>query len=170
MAGLGVPPLPRTIRLAGAAALALALTAVCVPTASATGVVDPAPIGPGQLFTGLVNGTDVQAQINMACYGPVLPGVTGHPLPGQTVEVLPAPASGTTDVGYTGTAADRIDAGFGPSATTAPVTLTYYAVKVAIPTSLVLPCSGTGTVLFSPVPTSPSARSATLTVRYVGQP
>jgi hypothetical protein len=121
------------------------------------------------VFTGLVNGTGVgtgsPAVIKVVCLGPILSGETGHPLAGQTVEALPAAASSTT-AGYTGSAADRIVVDFGAPATTLPVTLTDWAVPAAIPTSLVLPCSGTGTVSFSPEPTSATARSATVTVLY----
>ncbi|WP_042364123.1 hypothetical protein [Streptacidiphilus neutrinimicus] len=162
------------LRAAATAAAALGLAAVLAtavaPAAHAAGVVDPAPIGPNQFFTGLVDGASTDAAIQMACFGPVTAGETGHPLPGQTVEVLPAPASGTVDVGYTGSAATDVVVNFGPVSTTPPVTLGFYAVKVAIPTSLVLPCAGTGTVAFVPEPGSATARSATLTVRYVPQP
>ena len=40
----------------------------------------------------------------------------------------------------------------------------------AIPVSLSLPCSGSGDVVFSPEPSSPTAHSATVAVSYVGQP
>ncbi|WP_042378209.1 hypothetical protein [Streptacidiphilus melanogenes] len=163
-------PLRTTATAAAALGLATALATAVAPAARAAGVVDPAPIGPNQFFTGLVNGTATGAAIQMACFGPVTAGETGHPLAGQTVEVLPSPASGTVDVGYTGSAATGIVANFGPASTTLPVTLGYYAVKVAIPTSLVLPCAGTGTVAFVPEPGSATARSAILTVRYVPQP
>ncbi|WP_042416553.1 hypothetical protein [Streptacidiphilus anmyonensis] len=163
-------PLRAAATAAATLGLATALGTAVAPAAHAAGVVDPAPIGPDQFFTGLVNGATADAAIQMACYGPVTTGETGHPLPGQTVEVLPSPASGTVDVGYTGSAATDVVVNFGPVSTTPPVTLGFYAVKAAIPTSLVLPCSGTGTVAFVPEPGSATARPATLTVRYVGQP
>ncbi|QMU76878.1 hypothetical protein GXW83_15210 [Streptacidiphilus sp. PB12-B1b] len=144
----------------GAAALMAAAPAY------AAGVVDPAPIGPGQYFTGLVDNVSSQAVIKVVCPGPVVPGETGHPLAGQTVEALPAAASSASTAGYTGSAADRINVDFGATSTTAPVTLTHWAVQAAIPTSLLLPCSGSGTVVFVPAPASPTAQAATVVVDY----
>jgi hypothetical protein len=43
-------------------------------------------------------------------------------------------------------------------------------VTADIPTALVLPCYGTGTVAFVPNPTSTTARNATVPVTFVGQP
>lgn len=39
-----------------------------------------------------------------------------------------------------------------------------------LPTSLTLPCAGTGTVWFTPIPVVPPSRAATVPVRFVGQP
>ena len=39
-----------------------------------------------------------------------------------------------------------------------------------LPTSLTLPCSGTGTVWFTPIAVVPPSRSATVPVRYVAKP
>lgn len=153
-------------RCLSVAAAVLAAGILGAAPAVADGVVDPAPIGPGQYFTGLVNGADGPAVIKVVCPGPIVPQETGHPLAGQTVEVLPAAVSSSAVVGYTGSAADRIAVDFGVAATTTPVTLTDWAVQAAIPTSLLLPCSGTGTVSFVPDPTSPTARTATVAVDY----
>jgi hypothetical protein len=107
----------------------------------------------------------------MACFGPIRPGQTGHPFAGQTVEVLPAPVSTTSDIGFTGSAADDIDVHFPtPTVANAPVVLHDYAVTAPIPVSLTLPCFGSGPVTFVPNPTSPTARTATVTVSFVGQP
>jgi hypothetical protein len=57
-------------------------------------------------------------------------------------------------------------AAFGGPATNASVTFTSYG-SPPIPTSLVLPCSATGSVVFSPRPTSRTARSTTVTVTYL---
>jgi hypothetical protein len=151
--------------------IAAGMLAAAPSPAFAGGVVDPAPIGPNQLFQGLVNGQTANATIQMACFGPVHPGQTGHPLPGQTVKALPLPSSSTVDSGYTGSAANSIDVFFGPSSSVAsPVVLRYWAVSAAIPTTLVLPCFDTGTVTFVPTPTSATARNATVQVTFVGQP
>lgn len=52
------------------------------------------------------------------------------------------------------------------TATNTPVILRDYAVSAPIPTSLTLPCSGSGTVAFVPEPTSPTAHTATVTVTF----
>ena len=154
--------------IAPAAAL---VTAVTAAPAWADPVVDPAPIGPNQYFYGLVNDHAGQASILMGCFGPIRPGQTGHPLAGQTVKVFPAPAPTTSDLGFTGSTADAVAVRFpSPTVTTTPVILRDYAVSAEIPTSLTLPCSGSGTVAFVPEPTSPTAHTATVTVTFVGQP
>jgi hypothetical protein len=135
--------------------------------AMAGGVLDPGPVAPDQFFVGLVNGQAAQARIAVACDGPV---PTGHPVAGQTVEVrqLLPPVPQTT--GYTGSAASEIGVVFGPTSTSAapPVRLRFYLTRAQIPTDLVVPCGGKGTVTFGPLPTSPTARPATVDVTYVG--
>ena len=138
--------------------------AVGLPSAAAT--VDPAPIGPNQFFTGQVNGASDSAVIKVICPGPVTAGETGHPISGQTVDVLPGTSSSPTGVGYTGSAADHVVVDFGPTSTTTPVTLSSYAVQAAIPTTLDLPCSGAGKVNFVPAPASSTAQTATVAVTY----
>ena len=48
-------------------------------------------MGPKQYFTGVINGkagnTTTPITIKMACFGPVHPGETGHPMAGQTLAV-----------------------------------------------------------------------------------
>ncbi|WP_055587879.1 hypothetical protein [Peterkaempfera griseoplana] len=147
----------------------LAGTALAPPAAAA--VIDPAPIGPRQTFVGEVNGTSKGATVQMGCFGPIVPGATGHPLAGQSVDVLPASLSTTADVGYTGSAGTQVNVSFGEAVSVSlPVVLRAYAVKAEIPTSLVLPCYGSGKVVFTPQPTSADARSSTVVVDYVGQP
>lgn len=151
--------------IAPAAAL---VTAVAAAPAGADPIIDPAPIGPNQFFYGLVNDHAGQATILMGCAGPSQPGQTGHPLAGQTVKVLPAPAPTTSDLGFTGSAAHAIAVRFpSPTVTDTPVILRDYAVSAPIPTSLTLPCSGSGKVAFVPEPTSPTAHTTTVTVTFV---
>jgi len=139
---------------------AAAVTAVTAAPASAA-IIDPAPIGPDQYFSGLVNGQVAHATIRMACFGPIRPGETGHPFAGQTVEALPAPVSTTSDIGFTGSAAHAIDVHFPtPTVANVPVTLRDYAVTAPIPVSFSLPCFGSGQVTFVPQPTRPTARPA----------
>jgi hypothetical protein len=153
------------------AVAAATITAVTAAPASADAIIDPAPIGPHQYFYGEVNDQAGHATIQMGCFGPIHPGQTGHPLAGQTVKVLPAPAPTTSDIGFTGSAAHAIDVYFPtPTVTNIPVVLRDYAVTAPIPTTLTLPCFGSGKVAFVPDPTSPTARTATVTVSFVGQP
>jgi hypothetical protein len=151
-----------------AAAVLVAATAL---PASAE-VADPAPIGPHEYFYGFVNGQTSHTVIKMACYGPVFPGQTGHPLPGQTVEVRPAGiASSLAGLGYTGSGGTSIAVNLGdPSTVTRALVLRYYGVKADIPATATLPCYGSGKVTFTPVDDSWTARPATVVVDYVGQP
>jgi hypothetical protein len=156
-------------------ACAMAAVAAAPAVASASPVQDPIPIRPGQYFTGYINGHPPgQAIIWTSCLGPIRPGQTGHPLANQTVEVTPAPIStgSAADLGYTGTAADSIVATLGPSATTSGViaTFTSYFVVQNIPTTITVPCSGTGVVTFTPVRGSPTSFPAQLSVTFESQP
>ena len=141
-------------------------------------------VGPNQYFTGVINGTHgntvVPIPIQMACFGPVTPGETGHPLGGQTLAVHqlfpPAPA---TTLGKTGSDS-TIDVFFGappPStlgglsahaATT--VSFTRYDKTKGLPKSLTLPCGGTGTVWFVPIPVIPPSQAEAVPVQFESQP
>ena len=156
--------------------------ATALMTASAGAVIPPqGAVGPHQVFGGLVNGQSgysAPATIRMACFGPIKPGQTGHPFSGQTVEVF-RPEVIVGHFGYTGSSATSIVAFFGPPpptpVTTPPaastVTFGHYGVVKAIPTSLLLPCAGTGNVYFVPLPMSPpTSKPAVVPVTYVGQP
>jgi hypothetical protein len=129
-------------------------------------------IRPHQYFSGIVNGSTGQptpATITMVCPGPS--NGTGHPLGGQSVEVTRAAAT-NSGAGYTGTRGTSVSVFFGalpPSPTAVgQVTFARYGVPMAIPTSLTLPCSGTGVVGFLPFPrTPPFSRAATVPVEFV---
>jgi hypothetical protein len=153
----------------------------CVALALPAGAVGV--VGPKQYFTGVINGQDgnttTPMTIRMACFGPLRPGQTGHPMGGQTLAVHqlfpPSPVAGS--LGYTGK--DRhIGVFFGappPVASSAPTAVvalvfTRYDKSKPLPTSLTLPCGGTGTVWFSPTPVVPPSRSASVPVDFVGQP
>jgi len=167
-------------RILAMASAGLAATVVMVAGASAA-VPPQGKVGPNQVFGGLVNGQSgvaAPAQIQMACFGPIRPGQTGHPLAGQTVEVF-RPEAIVGDFGFTGANASSIVAFFGPPPptpvaappSTGTVTFKRYGIAKKIPTSLVLPCAGTGTVYFVPFPMDPpTSRAATVRVSYVGQP
>jgi len=151
--------------------VAATITAVVAAPASADAIIGPAPIGPNQYLFGEVNGQAGHATIKMGCFGPIYRGQHGHPLAGQTVKVLPAPAPTTSDLGFTGSVAHAIDVRFPtPRVADVPVVLHDYTVTAPIPVSLTLPCYGTGKVAFVPDPTSPTAHTATVAVSFVGQP
>jgi hypothetical protein len=129
-------------------------------------------IGKHQHFDGLVDGSigvGSPAIIKVVCPGPE--SQTGHPLRGQTVEVTEPKAILSTS-GYTGNDATSISVFFGapPPAANGPgqVSFTKYGVTKSIPTTLNLPCGGTGQVTFVPFPQSPpSSQAATVAVEYV---
>ncbi|MGO9196790.1 MAG: hypothetical protein ACLQK4_06650 [Acidimicrobiales bacterium] len=161
----GVATLTGSLLLAGVASASTSRTAT--------------PIGPNQTFGALVNGkkgVSHPVPIQMACFGPVTPGETGHPMKGQTVRVF-APKGTKGPFGNTGANGTEIGAFFGapPPSTAAasssgPVWFHNYVTK-PIPTSEVLPCYGTGHVIFVPLPFSPGSEvDVVVPVAYVGQP
>ncbi|MFC1408312.1 hypothetical protein ACEZCY_03330 [Streptacidiphilus sp. N1-12] len=168
--------LSRSATLATALALALlsGATAATAAVADDPGPIqDPIPVGPNLFFHGLVNGAAANAVIKVGCFGPILPGQTGHPLAGQYVEAVTDLPSSTTVGGYTGSAAHSLVVGIqGASSSAGPAigTLTSFFVRLPIPTSLNLPCGGTTKVGFTPVPTSDTARASVVTVSLVGEP
>ena len=140
-----------------------------------TAVASGQPIKPHQYFIGLVNGSTGRpnpAVIQMACFGAIMPGETGHPMPGQTIAVRRVPPS--PKVGLTGANTNSIGAFFGvlppsPVASSSSwVDFTTYGVQ-PLPTSLTLPCGGSSNVNFVPIPLEPS-RLYAVPVTYAGQP
>jgi hypothetical protein len=145
------------------------LISLSAPAVAASG----RPVGPDQGFVGRVNGSFHRATIAMACFGPFYPGETGHPMAGQTLEVLsPVPpiAVGPIHPGRTGSRATRIIAVLRGAPPIVLARFTNYFQTRAIPTSAELPCGGTRVIRFVPKPTSSTAKSARLTVSFVGQP
>jgi hypothetical protein len=166
--------------LLGLCAAATATVAIAIVPSAGAVARSHEKIGPNQGFVATVNGQTGVVQpavIQMACFGPILPGQTGHPLAGQTAEVFRSEAAGA-NTGLTGPTATYIQAFFGappPSpAASAPGNdvFTHYGVPDAVATSLQLPCSGTGNVYFVPLPMTPigPVRIASVRVAYVGQP
>jgi hypothetical protein len=162
--------------LATLAGVMAAGTVLALPAGAASNV------GPKQYFTGVVNGhngnTVVPIAIRMACFGAVRPGETGHPMAGQTLAVhqLFPPTATAGSLGFTGNDAE-IGVFFNappPAAQSGAVTTTpifrRYDVSKRLPTSLTLPCAGSGTVYFVPIPVIPPSRAATVPVTFVGQP
>ena len=125
----------RTAATGAIGALAL-LAGACTPPSS------PAPIGPNEQFSGLVNGAHVGATITTACAGPTWVGRTGHPLAGQTLAVTRDAAG----AGNTGTHSSTVFAQTGSSYNVVQISL--YDTNVEIPTTVDVPCDGVGTVSF----------------------
>src|SRR3982750_2299771 len=85
----------------------LALGVVCTEAGaqSISPISAISPIGPKQLFTGVVNGSTNSAVIRMACFGPIRPYQMGHPMAGQSVAVTRGlPVASVRAVGFTGEA------------------------------------------------------------------
>jgi hypothetical protein len=167
-------------RTAGVLALVIVVASLAaVPAASATA---GRRVAPKQYFTGVVNGTDGNTStpipIQMACGGPGA-GRTGHPVSGQTLAVheLFPPSTATGSLGYTGDGS-QIEVFFNappPAGARArgqvktPVFIRYDKPK-PLSTKLILPCTGTGTIYFSPIPATPPSRTATVPVQFDSQP
>jgi hypothetical protein len=152
------------------------VVATCVVGAGADAATMSNRVGPDQYFGALVNGQNgvaAPAPIQMACFGPIRPGQMGHPMAGQTIEVV-RPVSTADNLGFTGESANSIVAFFGappPTPSARNVAFKVYDVAKKIPTSLVLPCAGSGFVFFVPLPMlPPDSRAATVRVSYLSQP
>jgi predicted enzyme related to lactoylglutathione lyase len=140
------------IAVAGVSAL-IATGALAIPAVAQT-----SPIGPDQYFYGQVFGiassSAQQGVIEVAC---TTVAETGHPLPGQFVEVQQVFPPVTTTLGFTGNFGAEINADLiwsqGTITVATPIaTFTSYGVSVQIPTSITVPCSGTGVMNFAPYP------------------
>ena len=152
------------------ATIALVLLVATTATAGAT---TGGAIGHRQAFVGRVNGGFDGATIDMACFGPVTPGQTGHPMAGQDLEVLsplPPIVVGPIHPGNTGSSATTIVARLQGARHTVLARFTNYFQTKDIPTTAELPCEGTGVVRFLPRPRSATSRAAWVTVSFVGQP
>jgi hypothetical protein len=148
----------RTLAVLGAAACVAAV----VPAASAAA----GTIGPGQYFVGVVTSHAGTAVIDVFCPGPV---TTGHPLPNQTLGVNQVLPPITSTLGYTGLTANSINAWLSwPSPVVPPpelvATFTSYG-TAAIPTTITVPCGGTGTMTFVPNPDD-GGRASTVQVTF----
>lgn len=158
--------------MSGARLATVALVLLVVTPVSAVATPGGA-VGHRQAFAGRVNGSFDDATIAIACFGPVTPGETGHPMAGQTLEVLsplPPIAVGTIHPGKTGSAATTIVAMLRGVHRVVLARFTNYSQIKSIPTSSELPCAGSGVVRFVPRPWSATANVAWVTVSFVGQP
>jgi hypothetical protein len=130
-----------------AVALALAITGM-VPLAAEASA--GAPIKAGEHFVGLVNGTHKAPVVKTVCPGPVGPMSMGPVASKQTMSVL----HDHKGHGYTGLF-NSIYAWFQPSSGGAAPTqlhFKHYSMPKSIPTSIRVPCGGTGIVVFSSCP------------------
>jgi hypothetical protein len=144
--------------------LALTVTGLTVGTGALASTVGPTRVGPHQYFAGEVNGRIENATVKVVCPGPG--GSVGRALSGQTVAVT-SPLVIASNFGYTGSAGRRILAIVGPAASAAQtIIFRYYDKPKAFPTNVPVPCSGTGVLIFIPLPGSSGAHAATVTVTY----
>jgi len=145
-------------------ALALTVTGLTAGTGALASTVGPTKIGPHQFFAGEVNGMIENATVKVVCPGPG--GTVGRALPGQTLAVT-SPLVIASNFGNTGSRGRRILANVGPAASAAQtIVFRYYDKPKAFPTNIPVPCSGTGILTFIPLPNSPGAQAATVTVTY----
>lgn len=167
--------MPARMRALYCTLAALGLAAAAAPAAQAAQA--PIPVGPNYYFTATVNGgptpaSSVEPIIKVICPGPITPGETGHPLAGQSVEadaIFPPTSGDLTQLGFTGSAAHEIDAFVGTTSSAAvnpPIVIKAFFVAYPIPTSLNVPCGGSGVVSFVPLPTSPTARGVAVNVLF----
>ena len=125
-------------------AVTIVAVLVCGVAVVGTSAAASSKIGPNQHYVGLVNAKHSGAVIRVACPGPAGDHRTGAPLRGQTVNVKRV----SSRDGDTGSAAHEIWAQFGRDTVHVVAFMSYNTPK-PIPTSLRLPCSGTGTVAFT---------------------
>ena len=157
------PSLVTAIVLAGVLAGALPGGVAAAGPAATT-----SPVGAKQTFMGLVNGFSANAKVKVICPGPIRRNQMGNPESGQTIAVERATTVASSP-GFTGSKGDSIVAELPtPSATAvnSGLTFTDYGSQ-PIPTTILLPCDGSTTVLFVPRPTSRTARSAQVKITFV---
>ena len=136
----------RNVRATVTAVAVAVLAATCAAQLPASG----ASIKAHQHFVGRVNGQPSVATVHTVCAGPATAGRVGSIASGQTVSVRHV----STGKGYTGYFS-TIYAWFVQNASEnghKAATITAYRTKVAIPTSVRVPCEGTGRMEFSSCP------------------
>jgi hypothetical protein len=155
-----------TALMSGLLAVILGVTLATAASAATRQIHDPVPIEPNQTFSGFINNSPPGAVIiKVDC---AVGATTGHPMGHQPVEVKPAPVASTQDVGFTGSKGKKITASLAPASTANLVlgSFTSYYVKKFIPVKITVPCSGTGTAIFTPSPHSKTAKAAMLAVTF----
>lgn len=136
-------------RVVGVSVACLALAvAGSMPLSSEAGA--GTPIKAGEHFLGLVNGRSKGPVVKTVCPGPVGPTSTGPVAGKQTMSVVRAHKGH----GYTGLF-DSVYAWFQPAGgggTPTQLHFRHYSAPASIPTSIHVPCGGSGTVVFSSCP------------------
>jgi hypothetical protein len=141
---------------------------VAIGTLSISAAASPASatnIGPHQYFVGHVHGLTAQGVIDVACAGVAN---TGHPLANQHVAVQEVFPPITSTTGYTGDSATQIKANLVTSTSGGVIsiaTFTQYTTE-PIPTSIFVPCSGSGEMIFSPAP-NVNGKTSTVNVKFI---
>ncbi len=134
------------------AAVSVAGGVLAIPAVAQAGTVGPKQYFHGEVF-GVAGSTAQQDVIEVACAGPAS---TGHPVAGQSVAVHQIFPPATT-AGYTGNDGIEIDTKLIYPAEPvaggiAIATFTNYDDPAPIPTSITVPCGGSGVMSFSPYP------------------
>jgi hypothetical protein len=127
-------------------------------------VSDAARVGPSQHFIGTVNGDHSSAVVRTFCPGPEWPGRTGPPVGGQFLATILVPSGPA----FTGSEANAITATFKEDGSKS-IVLRRYGVARSIPSGLALPCDGTGSVTFVPVPRTAAGGAVADTVEVTYQ-
>jgi hypothetical protein len=143
-------------RTASRVALASAVALVVGGALATPAMADGGQVGAKQYFYGeffgLTSATPPDV-LQVSCSGAA---DTGHPVADQYVAAHQIFPPVVTTYGYTGNHGTEIDVNLvytiGTLTVSTPTfaTLTYYDTRAEIPTSLTLPCSGTGTLVFTP--------------------
>jgi hypothetical protein len=151
------------VLLATAILAVVAGAGAVVPLASAGQAQPQANVGPGQYFFGTVNGNHTQAVVYVFCPGPIGGDRTGPPVGDQPLGVLRVGKG--SDRGYTDGTARAIVVTFTDDSSER-VRLVEYGITKPVPTSLALPCEGTGVIRFRSVPVSQTSVPDEVTVTY----
>jgi hypothetical protein len=146
---------------------ALVLGLAVVPAASAGTHPLQTPIGHNQYFKGIFRGASkAPVMLFVTCK---VGASTGHPVAGQQlwVEETGPPVSTNPDVGYTGSKGKGVNASITPITVAILIAhFTGYGVKATLSSKITVPCSGNGSIDFTPAPTSKTAKTAVLGVTF----
>jgi hypothetical protein len=145
-----------------------ALFAGSAPAAAV--VVEPVPVGPNQYFVGEVNGRRDVARIAVTCDMSTGPQSVGHSVPGQTIAVrqvvVTTDARSAPNVGFTGSRGALIGVGEAHGNSATKLTALPYNYPFQIPENLDVPCAGVGVIVFEAIPSSSTARHASVEVTF----